>query len=166
MREYWRTHKTLPPFGLVGSLFGMSSTASVWTAVRRLVSAGYLVRLEGHSLAPGPLLLEAELPSTLSSAVTSSNRFLTQTQLTSLVRGVGDRCIGYAIDSDEFGDYGLPNGTVAVVDPLLTSKANDVIATMSGESLGFRRVPRNGRLRADVVVLGVVVLTINFLRPA
>ncbi|WP_148662149.1 hypothetical protein [Paraburkholderia phytofirmans] len=164
LREYWRIHKTLPPFGRVGSLFGMSSRGSLWTAVQRLISAGYLVRLEGRSLAPGPLLLEPGLSTTLSSAG-SSNGFLTQQQLTSLIQGTGDRCVGYEVNSDEFCDYGLPKGTVAVVDPLLTARANDVIATMSGENLAFRRVPKNGRLRADQIVLGVVVLAINFVRP-
>jgi hypothetical protein len=70
------------------------------------------------------------------------------------------------ISGQDFCAYGLPEGAIAVVDPLVKWKGGDVIATTSSGHLDFRRVPRNGRLRADQTVLGVVIATISVLRPS
>ncbi|MFM0031765.1 hypothetical protein PQR70_36710 [Paraburkholderia madseniana] len=166
LREYWHANKTLPSFAGVGELLGMSSTASVWTAVKRLVDGGFLVRLEGHVLAPGPHFFESDVSKESTSEAGPRHSFLTQPELIRLIGGKGNERVGYQVDTDEFSSRGITRGAVAVIDPFIAAKPNDVIAVMAVASNDFRlRVyPRNRRIRSGWIVIGVVVLALNIIR--
>jgi hypothetical protein len=164
LRDYWRVNKTLPSFAFVGELLGMSSTASIWTAVRRLVKGGYLVKLEGHVLAPGPRFFESDATSESSSESGSGCPFLTQQELANLVRGESDERVGYRVDTDDLISHGIPRGAVAVIDPLVAARPGDVIAMIASNRVRLQVYPRNRRTRAGWTIVGVVVLTLNRVR--
>ena len=164
LRDYWRENKTLPSFAFVGELLGMSSTASIWTAVRRLSSKGYLVKLEGHVLAPGPRFFESDATSGSLSDSDSASPFLLQQEMTNLVGGEGDERLGYQVNSDDLSIYGIPRGAVAIIDPLIAARPGDVIAMIAGDHVRFQLYPRNRRTRSGWMMVGVVVLTLNRVR--
>ena len=113
LRDYYATHKTLPSYGGIAELLGMSSRASVQKLVGRLREKGYLDTTIPRRLMPTAKFLERQLvgsspagfPSPaaerMGDAISIDDYLVERPSKTVLVEVKGDSMIGAGIHSGD-----------------------------------------------------------------
>lgn len=148
IRDFHRTHRRLPSYAEMLSLFGFSSRASVWKLIARLVHGGFLLKDKGGKLAPGNMqedlrvlgLVEAGFPSPAEEDhgdMLSLDEYLIPNR---------DASYMLRVKGDSMQDAGIMEGDMVIVERTHSAKAGDiVVAEVDGAwTMKYLRM-KNGR---------------------
>lgn len=145
LRSYWDRHQAFPSMAKLRTVVGMTSTASVFEMVGRLVDAGYLQRIE-RRIAPTELFfarpVRAEGP--------ASEQTSPPIDITSYVMSKPTKCFLVKVTGGRFTQDFICDGDLLVMQKGLKALADDFVLL---EQDGSCRLGRVGSFTGQVVVL-------------
>jgi len=135
LRTHWQQHKAFPSMAKLRDVLGLTSTSSVFAAVRRLTEAGYLERVEGR-IAPTKRFFARPVLGRVRAGAPEA-----ATEETDEVLSIDDylvddpnRTVLVRVRGDSMTGVGLLDGDLAVVERNVATKSGDiVVAVVDGE---------------------------------
>jgi len=174
LQRHWRAARSFPSMAKMASVVGLSSSASVFGLVGRLVDAGFLSRVDGR-LAPTRRFFSYRLLGPVRAGVPEEapqgGEFETLNAEDFLVRHP-DRTSYATVRGDSMSGVGLLDGDIVVVEHNTAARPGDVVVAvvddritvktliLEGDSFVLRAAnPNYADIRpgASLEVLGVVV---------
>lgn len=180
LQRYWKRHKAFPAMAKLCEVVGLSSTASVFGMVGRLVDDGYLQRLDGR-IAPGRRFFARRVLGSVPAGVPQPASQESEEVLTldDYLIDEPDRTTLHRVRGDSMTGALIANGDLVVVEHNTPTKPGDIVlAVVDGDmTVKYLRMdkaryflePANPayapiRPTTSLEVLGVVVSVVRRVR--
>lgn len=129
LRSYWDKHQAFTSMAKLRAVVGMTSTASVFEMVGRLVDAGYLQRIE-RRIAPTELFFARPVRTEGPTSEQTSSPI----DITSYVMSEPTKCFLVKVTGQRFTQDLICDGDLLVMQKGLKAQANDFVLLEQGGS--------------------------------